>query len=400
VKNSNTVRKGKSMARAQFDRDDVIDKSIALFWNNGFSASSMKQVVQVTGLKPGSLYLAFGNKEALFHEALQRYAEKGIAQIRNTLDSAPCAGEGICTILETIVQESTRENYCSCFLVKTQLELAVEENELYDFASTKLGEIEKLYQSYLKKEFSATVSRNRATSLMLHIFGVRVYGYQRGSADRMRQGLREGLPWLPWAENILASNQQLAQLTQEAKKLGATSSTIISSNEIQVEDHLAALCNGDYTCPNYGIAASCPPNVEGPVEFRKWRAQSKYSITVKIELPTKIMFSGERKGVMQLLHQIVATVEQKAIEIGYKNSKGFAGGSCKDLFCEDQEKCCVLAESKPCRHKELARPSMSGFGIDVIRLMASSGWSAAKAEKSDVSDNNATTWVAGLIMLA
>ena len=200
--------------------------------------------------------------------------------------------------------------------------------------------------------------------------------------------------------NIVISKQQLAHLTEEANRCGATASAIIASKEIQVEDHLAALCNGDYTCPNYGLGASCPPNVEGPVEFRKWQAQSQYSITVKIELPTTVMFSGERKGVMQLLHQIVAKVEQKAIEMGFKNSKGFAGGSCKDLFCDDQEKCCVLAENKPCRHIELARPSMSGFGIDVTRLMESSGWSAPKAEKADLSGNNATSWVAGLILLA
>jgi hypothetical protein len=36
---------------------------------------------------------------------------------------------------------------------------------------------------------------------MLHILGMRVYGYQRRSADRMRHGLREGLPWLPWAQD-------------------------------------------------------------------------------------------------------------------------------------------------------------------------------------------------------
>ena len=94
------------------------------------------------------------------------------------------------------------------------------------------------------------------------------------------------------------SKQQLEDLTQEAKKLGATSSAIISSREIQVKDNLAALCNGEYTCPNYGLAASCPPYVEGPTEFRKWQAQSQYSITVKIELPASVMFSDERKGVM------------------------------------------------------------------------------------------------------
>jgi predicted metal-binding protein len=167
-----------------------------------------------------------------------------------------------------------------------------------------------------------------------------------------------------------------------------------------VKDDLAALCNGEYTCPNYGLAASCPPSVEGPAEFRKWQSQSKYSITVKIELPTSVMFSDERKGVMQLLHQIVAAVEQKAIEIGFEKSKAFAGGSCKELFCDDQEKCCVVAENKSCRHIEFARPSMSGFGIDVTQLMKSSGWSAQKANNANLSDKDAISWVAGLIMLA
>ena len=198
----------------------------------------------------------------------------------------------------------------------------------------------------------------------------------------------------------MVSKQQLAHLPQEAKKLGATSSVIISSKEIQVKDNLAALCNGEYTCPNYGLAASCPPNVEGPAEFRKWQAQSRYSITVKIDVPTAVMFSDERKGVMRLLHQIVAAVEQKAIETGFENSKGFAGGSCKELFCEDQGKCCVVAENKPCRHIEIARPSMSGFGIDVTQLMLSSGWSAQKAENKNSSNKEALSWVAGLIMLA
>ena len=186
------------MARAQFDRNDVIDKAIELFWQNGFSGSSMQQVVKTTGLKPGSIYLAFDNKEALFREALERYAQKSISQIRNTLDTTKSVGEGICTLLEAFIQESTNENYCSCFLVKTQLELAAEGNELHYFASAKLGEVEALFRSYLEKEFSKTVSRRRAVSIMLHIFGMRVYGYQQGSADRMRQGLREGLSWLPW----------------------------------------------------------------------------------------------------------------------------------------------------------------------------------------------------------
>ena len=186
------------MAKAQFDRNDILDKSIQLFWQRGFSGSSMQQIVRTTGLKPGSIYHSFSNKEALFREALERYAQKSFTQIRKVMDSAPSIGEGICTHLEAVVQQSTSENYCSCFLVKTRLELAAEGNELHKFASAKLDEIESLFKSYLEKEFDETVSRQRAVSLMLHIFGLRVYGYRNDSVERMRQGLREGLPWLPW----------------------------------------------------------------------------------------------------------------------------------------------------------------------------------------------------------
>ena len=188
------------MAKAQFDRNEVVDKSIELFWQNGFSGSSMQQVVAATGLKPGSIYHSFGNKEALFREALERYAQKSFAHIGIVLDTAPSVGEGICQHLEAVIEQSTREKYYSCFLIKTRLELAAEGNELHKCASAKLDEIEALFQSYLEKEFDQTVSRQRAVSLMLHIFGIRVYGYQHGSADRMRQALREGLPWLPWKQ--------------------------------------------------------------------------------------------------------------------------------------------------------------------------------------------------------
>lgn len=187
------------MAKAQFDRDEVLDKVTDLFWQHGFSASSMQQVVKTTGLKPGSLYLAFGNKEGLYREALERYAQKAFARIREALDSAPSIGEGLCLILENNVTQSTKNDYCSCFLVKTQLELAAENNDLHKLASAKLKEIEALYQSYLEKEGDPALSERRATSIMLHIFGMRVYGYQPDSAERMRQGLHEGLSWLPWA---------------------------------------------------------------------------------------------------------------------------------------------------------------------------------------------------------
>jgi len=188
-------------ARAQFDRNEVIDKAIQLFWRNGFGGSSIQQVTEVTGLKPGSLYLAFGCKEGLYRNALNSYARKSMADIRKVLDTAEDVGAGICLLFEKLIEETTTTDYCSCFLIKTQLELAAEGNQLSSLAAEKLAEVEALYRSYLAKEYDPEASNDRAVSIMLHIFGIRVYGYQLASAERIRLGLRQGLPWLPWPDN-------------------------------------------------------------------------------------------------------------------------------------------------------------------------------------------------------
>lgn len=191
----------------------------------------------------------------------------------------------------------------------------------------------------------------------------------------------------------------LTHLKKEAIRFGATDSAVISSITIRTDDALAALCNGEYICPNYGLAASCPPHVEGPEQFRKWQEKSRYSITVKIELPTSVMFSDGRKDIMRLLHQVVAGVEKKAIKLGFSQSKAFAGGSCKQLFCEENETCCVVADKLPCRHMNEARPSMSGFGIDVVRLMNTSGWPVVKTRQNRGGLED-SSWVAGLVLIA
>jgi predicted metal-binding protein len=103
---------------------------------------------------------------------------------------------------------------------------------------------------------------------------------------------------------------------------------------------------------------------------------------------------------MQLLHEVVASVEKKAADMGYSGSRAFAGGSCKELFCSEHATCCVLDGQGLCRHPQSARPSMSGFGINVTQLMQSAGWPFIKATRQEASNEESMTWVAGLILIA
>jgi predicted metal-binding protein len=194
-------------------------------------------------------------------------------------------------------------------------------------------------------------------------------------------------------------NSNLSLLSQETIQLGASDARIILSTDIIVENDLALLCKSDPQCENYGMSKSCPPHVPGPTMFRNWQQQSKYSIVVRIDIPSAVMFSDDRREVMQLLHEMVAGVEQKASAMGYVGSKAFAGGSCKKIFCQDHEACRALSKQGDCRNPQSARPSMSGFGINVGKLMQSAGWETKKIETKDASDMESMTWVAGLILI-
>jgi len=58
-----------------------------------------------------------------------------------------------------------------------------------------------------------------------------------------------------------------------------------------------------------------------------------------------------------------------------------------------------LSEGFECRHPQHARPSMSGFGINVSELMKSCGWSSEINVREGESDSEYMSWVAGLILI-
>ena len=71
------------MARPrEFDQEKVITQITALFWQKGFEATSLQDLVQSTGLNKGSLYTCLGNKQKMFELSLDHYLNRGPYAIR------------------------------------------------------------------------------------------------------------------------------------------------------------------------------------------------------------------------------------------------------------------------------------------------------------------------------
>jgi AcrR family transcriptional regulator len=56
-----------------FDRDDALRRAMMLFWKHGYDATSVSLLTETMGIGAPSLYAAFGDKRALFKEALDHY---------------------------------------------------------------------------------------------------------------------------------------------------------------------------------------------------------------------------------------------------------------------------------------------------------------------------------------
>jgi AcrR family transcriptional regulator len=78
-----------------FDRDDALARAMQVFWARGYEGTSLADLTAAMGINRPSLYAAFGNKEALFAEALALYERNEGAIITRLLDEAQTARAAI-----------------------------------------------------------------------------------------------------------------------------------------------------------------------------------------------------------------------------------------------------------------------------------------------------------------
>lgn len=73
------------MRPREFDHDEVLRIAFDQFWRKGVRGASLSDIAREAGVQRGSLYNAFGSKEALFLQAYERYAEDYLAALQKTL---------------------------------------------------------------------------------------------------------------------------------------------------------------------------------------------------------------------------------------------------------------------------------------------------------------------------
>jgi len=90
-----------------FDVDEALDAALCVFWSKGYEGASYADLTKAAGVERPALYSAFGNKEALFLRALQRYYERYLDFFPAALEE-PTSREVAAHILRSAADLHTR----------------------------------------------------------------------------------------------------------------------------------------------------------------------------------------------------------------------------------------------------------------------------------------------------
>ncbi|EBB9541056.1 TetR family copper-responsive transcriptional repressor ComR [Salmonella enterica] len=115
-----------------FDREAALDKAMTLFWQHGYEATSLADLVEATGAKAPTLYAEFTNKEGLFRAVLDRYitrfASKHEAQLFCEEKSVESALEDYFT--EIAACFTSTDTPAGCIMINTSATLAASSRDI------------------------------------------------------------------------------------------------------------------------------------------------------------------------------------------------------------------------------------------------------------------------------
>lgn len=178
-------------------REDVITAAMQIFWEKGYSATSMADLKVATGLNPGSLYSTYTSKEDLFISTLEFYCDQSIHNMESTLAESPDTIQNIYIFFKKFLEKNEQTDK-GCFFVNTLIEMSPHNPRV----KTLLEKYTESYQNVFTIALKTAKENNQippssdvdtlASQLMLTIWGLRVMqrsGIQGETGSVLKQQL-------------------------------------------------------------------------------------------------------------------------------------------------------------------------------------------------------------------
>jgi TetR/AcrR family transcriptional repressor of nem operon len=187
----------------EFDPDVALRAALELFWERGYAATSMADLVEHMGIARASIYATFGDKRALYLKALRRYGELVDPDLLTGLSQPGPVLPAVRALVERYAAQAAGEyGRRGCFVVNTAVELGPHDplaargvEASWDFVETALTSA--LIRAQAQGELGGDRDpRGLARFLLVLLQGLRVVGKAATGPDRLRDAAAQALALL------------------------------------------------------------------------------------------------------------------------------------------------------------------------------------------------------------
>ena len=142
-----------TMARPrEFDPNDVLQTAIELFWEKGYAASSVDEVVRRSGVAKYGVYGTFGSKREMFKKVLAQYGLDRRRDMHRPIRTPNAALPEVKRFFERAVELMTpKGDRRGCLMVNTGLELGARDGEIADLVNDFFSELNGVMEGCLSR---------------------------------------------------------------------------------------------------------------------------------------------------------------------------------------------------------------------------------------------------------
>jgi len=177
----------------EFDEAEVLDQALELFRARGFKHTSFADLVDELGVSRQSLYDTYGDKQALYQTALQRYLDRALDGMRRQLEDDAPVREVLGELFDGIINGGCSKGSPGCFMVNSMVELSPHDAWIRTIAEKHAREIQALLTARLsaaqrKGEIAKAKDPAALARYFYHtILGLSVASRALGGKDGLQQ---------------------------------------------------------------------------------------------------------------------------------------------------------------------------------------------------------------------
>lgn len=157
----------------EFDMDQALSSAMSAFWDHGYEATSVSDLMEAMNLQKGSIYKAFGDKHGLYIASLKHYLDQAYQSDREALEGADDPKEAIKNWLLNDVVPCCKQSFKrGCLMINAISELSYKDKDVEKITKDHLNKltmllVEVIQQGQAKKHFRKDINASEIAKLIV-----------------------------------------------------------------------------------------------------------------------------------------------------------------------------------------------------------------------------------------